>query len=77
MNTSLNDQLTISSIQIDQVCSFVEQVLSDNQYKSIIEEHLIDGFALVLLKEEHLTKVFQMPLIQRHRLLDHIKQIQI
>ena len=72
-----NDYPKIVSIQIAKVCSFVEHVLHDDRYRSIIEEHLIDGLALVLLKDEHLINVFHMPSKERHRLLQQIKQIQI
>jgi hypothetical protein len=65
------------SIQIDDVCVFVEDVLRTNCYTSIIQEHLIDGIALLLLKEEHLTNVFQMPSKQRTKLLHRIHQFQM
>ncbi|CAF2391497.1 unnamed protein product [Rotaria sp. Silwood2] len=60
---------------IDDVCSFFENVLGKNCYASIIKEHLIDGAALVLLEDEHLSSVFKMQLGPRLKLLNSINKL--
>jgi len=62
-------------IQIDDVCVFFEDVLGENCYTPIIQDHLIDGLALLLLKEEHLTKIFRMQSKSRIKLLNKINQL--
>jgi len=62
-------------IQIDDVCVFFEHVLGKNCYTSIIKEHLIDGIALLLLKEEHLTDIFRMPSRSRIQILNRINKL--
>lgn len=63
------------SIQINDVCLFFENVLSKDCYAPVIEEHLIDGIALLLLKEEHLIKTFKMPSESRTKLLNDINKL--
>ncbi len=62
-------------IQTDDVCSFFERVLGKNCYTSIIKEHLIDGTALFLLEDEHLTSIFKMQLGPRLKLLNRIHKL--
>jgi len=62
-------------IQINDVCLFFECVLGKNCYASIIQEHLIDGAALLLLEAEHLVSIFQMQLGPRLKLLDRINKL--
>ncbi len=62
-------------IQTDDVCSFFERVLGKNCYKPIIEEHLIDGAALLLLEDEHLNNIFKMQLGPRLKLLNRINKL--
>jgi len=57
------------------VCSFFENVLGKTTYTPIIKEHLIDGTALLLLEDEHLTNIFQMQLGPRLKLLNRISQL--
>jgi hypothetical protein len=59
----------------DDVCSFFERVLGKNCYTSIIKEHLIDGTALFLLEDEHLTSIFKMQLGPRLKLLNRIHKL--
>jgi len=60
---------------IDDVCSFFERVLGKNCYTSIIKEHLIDGTALLLLEDEHLSSIFKMQLGPRLKLLNRINKL--
>ncbi|CAF0821193.1 unnamed protein product [Rotaria sp. Silwood1] len=60
---------------INEVCSFFEYVLGKNCYATIIKEHLIDGTALLLLKEEHLINTFKMPVELRLELLQRIDKL--
>ncbi|CAF3303088.1 unnamed protein product [Rotaria socialis] len=61
----------------DNVCSFFEHVLGKNCYTPIIKEHLIDGTALLLLEDEHLTTIFKMQLGPRLKLLNRIDKLKI
>ena len=61
--------------QTDEVCSFFERVLGKNCYTPIIKEHLIDGTALLLLQDEHLTNIFKMQLGPRLKLLNRIHKL--
>ncbi|CAF1671101.1 unnamed protein product [Rotaria magnacalcarata] len=67
--------LNVQQWSIDQVCSFFEYTLGRNSYASIIKEHLIDGIVLLLLKDEHLSNTFQMPLEHRQILLKKIREL--
>ncbi|UJR35803.1 hypothetical protein I4U23_028551 [Adineta vaga] len=60
---------------LDDVCSFFERVLGKSCYASLIQEHLIDGAALLLLEDEHLVTIFQMQLGPRLKLLDRIQKL--
>ncbi|CAF2520244.1 unnamed protein product [Rotaria sp. Silwood2] len=60
---------------IDEVCSFFEHVLGKNCYTPIIKEHLIDGTALLLLQEGHLSNTFKMPVELRLKLLNRINKL--
>ena len=57
------------------MCSFFERVLGKNCFTSVIQEHLIDGVALLLLEDEHLVSIFQMQLGPRLKLLDRIQKL--
>ncbi|CAF0915522.1 unnamed protein product [Adineta steineri] len=65
----------VSQWTIDDVCLFFESVLDKDCYAPLIQEHLIDGSALLLLEDEHLTSIFQMQLGPRLKLLDRIRKL--
>ncbi|CAF1225143.1 unnamed protein product [Adineta ricciae] len=67
--------LDVNQWTVDDVCSFFERVLGKNCFTSVIQEHLIDGVALLLLEDEHLVSIFQMPLGPRLKLLDRIQKL--
>lgn len=61
---------------MNDVCLFFKETIGVDCYTPVLQEHEIDGPALVLLKEEHLFNIFKMPKQSRDKILQQIQKFQ-